>query len=100
MDPSFVRSFARRLAAGAISALALGSSALTTPAVANPVAIHALISDWAYLGNDATPPSQAECFGDTRRCLNPAAMANWYNYGSLHALGNNGQGKTIAVVDS
>lgn len=100
MDPSFVRSFARRLAAGAISALALGSSALTTPAVANPVAIHPLISDWAYLGNDATPPSQAACIAVNRRCFNPAAMANSYNYASLHTLGNNGQGKTIAVVDS
>jgi subtilase family serine protease len=100
MDPSFVRSLARRLAAGAISALALGSSALTTPAVVNPVAIHPLISDWAYLGNDATPPSQAACIAVNRRCFNPAAMANSYNYASLHALGNKGQGKTIAVVDS
>src|SRR5207302_3373787 len=28
------------------------------------------------------------------------AMANSYSSGGLHALGNNGQGKTIAVVDS
>jgi subtilase family serine protease len=100
MDLSFVRSLAHRLAVGAISALALGSSALTTPAVVNPVAIHPLISDWAYLGNSATPPSQAACNTIGRRCFNPAAMANSYNYASLHALGNKGQGKTIAVVDS
>src|SRR2546425_2689572 len=100
MDPSFVRSLARRLAAGAISALALGSSALTAPAVVNPVAIHPLISDWAYLGNSPTPPSQAACNAVSRRCFNPTAMANSYNYAVLHALGNKGQGKTIAVVDS
>jgi len=100
MDPSFVRSLARRLAAGAISALALGSSALTAPAVVNPVAINPLISDWAYLGNSVTPPSQAACNAVARRCFNPTAMANSYNYAVLHALGNKGQGKTIAVVDS
>jgi len=100
MDPSFVRSLGRRLAAAAISALALGSSALTGPAVVNPVAIHPLISDWAYLGNDGTPPSEAACNAVGRRCFNPTAMANSYNYAVLHALGNRGQGKTIAVVDS
>jgi subtilase family serine protease len=100
MDPSFVSSLARRLAAAAISALALGSSALTAPAVVSPVAIHPLVSDWAYLGNSATPPSQAACIAVGRRCFNPMAMANSYNYAVLHALGNQGQGKTIAVVDS
>jgi subtilase family serine protease len=103
MDPSFVRSLARRLAAGAISALALGSTAFTTPVVVNSVnsvAVHPLISDWAYLGNDGTPPSQAACIAVSRRCFNPAAMANSYNYAGLHAAGNQGQGMTIAVVDS
>jgi subtilase family serine protease len=100
MDPSFARSLVSRFAAGAISALVIGSSALTAPAVVNPVAIHPLISDWAYLGNDATPPSQAACIAVSRRCFNPAAMANSYNYASLHAAGDKGQGKTIAVVDS
>src|SRR5438309_3848432 len=100
MDQFFVRSLGRRFAAAAISALALGSSALTAPAVVNPVAIHPLVSDWAYLGNSGTPPSQAACNAVGRRCFNPTAMANSYNYAGLHALGNNGQGKTIAVVDS
>src|SRR6266576_5810181 len=100
MDPFFVRSLGRRLAAAAISALALGSAALTAPAVVNPVAIHPLISDWAYLGNSVTPPSEAACNAVARRCFNPSAMANSYNYAALHALGNKGQGKTIAVVDS
>ena len=100
MDPFFVRSIGRRLAAAAISALALGSSALTAPAVVNPIAIHPLVSDWAYLGNSGTPPTEAACNAVGRRCFNPTAMANSYNYAVLHALGNRGQGKTIAVVDS
>ena len=58
------------------------------------------ISDWQYLGNDGTPPSQTACNAVGRRCFNPAAMANSYDYASLHNLGNEGQGKTIAIVDS
>jgi subtilase family serine protease len=83
-----------------MSAVALGSSALATPVVVNPVAIHPLISDWAYLGNSVTPPSEAACNAAGRRCFSPAAMAASYNYAVLHALGNKGQGKTIAIVDS
>src|SRR5438445_4973129 len=100
MDRFFVRSLGRRFATAAIGALALGSSALTAPAVVNSVAIHPLISDWAYLGNSVTPPSEAACNAVSRRCFNPTAMANSYNYAVLHALGNKGQGKTIALVDS
>jgi subtilase family serine protease len=35
-----------------------------------------------------------------RRCFSPEAIANAYNFAGLHAAGNMGQGKTIAVVDS
>src|SRR6266849_5829823 len=59
-----------------------------------------LISDWVFVSADATPPSQAACVARNRRCFNPAAMANSYDYAVLHAAGNKGQGKTIAVVDS
>jgi subtilase family serine protease len=100
MDVPIGRSLARRLAAGVISGLALVSPAFTTPAVPNPVAVHPLIGDWAYLGNDGTPPSQAACNAVNRRCFNPAAMANSYNYAGLHNAGFQGQGITIAVVDS
>src|SRR5436309_5022574 len=59
-----------------------------------------LISDWVFVSADGTPPSQAACAAVARRCFNPSAMANSYDYAVLHAAGNNGQGKTIAVVDS
>jgi hypothetical protein len=58
------------------------------------------ISDWQYLGNDGTPPSQAACNAVGRRCFDPSAMANSYDYAGLHASGNEGQGTTIAIVDS
>src|SRR5438105_4515382 len=100
MDPSFVRVFLRRLAAGGISAIAIGSASLSTPAVVSSVAIHPLVSDAVFISADGTPPSEAACNAVGRRCFNPTAMANSYNYAGLHASGNNGQGKTIAVVDS
>ena len=59
-----------------------------------------LISDWVFVSAGTTPPSQAACAAAARRCFNPAAMANSYDYAVLHAAGNMGQGKTIAVVDS
>src|SRR5256886_16514834 len=59
-----------------------------------------LISDWVFVSADANPPSQAACAAVARRCFNPAAMANSYDYAVLHAAGNKGEGKTIAVVDS
>src|SRR5204863_1027005 len=59
-----------------------------------------LISDWVFVSADGNPPSQAACAAVARRCFNPSAMANSYDYAVLHAAGNNGQGKTIAVVDS
>jgi subtilase family serine protease len=100
MDSSFVRTLAHRLATSAIGGLAIGSMAFGTPVVANPVAITPQISDWAYLGNSGTPPSEAACNAVGRRCFSPTAMANSYNYAGLHAAGDLGQGKTIAVVDS
>jgi subtilase family serine protease len=100
MDPGFVRVFLRRLAAGGISAIAIGSAGFSTPAVVSSVAIHPLVSDAVFVSADANPPSQAACNAVHRRCFNPAAMANSYNYAGLHDLGNKGQGRTIAVVDS
>jgi subtilase family serine protease len=63
-------------------------------------AVQPTISDWQYLSASGTPPSQAACNAVGRRCFDPAAMANSYNYAGLHRLGNEGQGKTIAIIDS
>jgi subtilase family serine protease len=100
MDVPIVRSLARRLATGAITAMAIGSTALSAPITGSSLAIRPMIDDFAYLGDSVTPPSEAACNAAGRRCFSPAAMATSYNYAVLHALGNKGQGKTIAIVDS
>lgn len=58
------------------------------------------IAEWQFLSASTTPPTEAACFAVNRRCFDPAAMANSYNYAGLHAAGNEGQGITIAIVDS
>jgi subtilase family serine protease len=57
-------------------------------------------TDWQFITSSTTPPSEAACNAVGRRCFNPAAIANSYNYASLHAAGNQGQGITIAIVDA
>jgi subtilase family serine protease len=100
MDVPIVRSLARRLAAGAITAMAIGSTALSVPITGSSLAIRPMIDDFVYLGDSVIPPSEAACNAVGRRCFNPHAMAVSYNYAGLHALGHKGQGKTIAIVDS
>lgn len=93
-----------RLRLAFIASLLLGVIALSgsagvarssSPAVFRPAA-----SDYQLLTSSTTPPSQAACVAQGRRCFNPASMANSYNYASLHAAGNEGQGKTIAIFDA
>src|SRR2546423_12850860 len=85
----------------ALVAAAAGSGGLSRASAANQgFNVLPLISDWVFVSTDANPPSQAACAAVARRCFNPFAMANSYDYAVLHAAGNKGQGKTIAVVDS
>jgi subtilase family serine protease len=88
------------VALAALAALVGLGGASSGAAAASGTAVRPLVSDWQYLGNSGTPPSQAACNAVGRRCFSPGAMANSYNYAALHASGNQGQGKTIAVVDS
>jgi len=65
------------------------------------VALRPLLDDPAFVSSaGAAPPTQAQCNAIGRRCFAPAAMANSYDYAALHAAGNEGQGKTIAIIDS
>src|SRR3989442_15331784 len=97
---SFVRSTMRHLALLALGAATLVPVALGTTAAAVGPVVHPLVSDWQFLSSSTTPPSQAACNAVGRRCFNPMAMSNSYNYASLLAAKNEGQGKTIAIVDS
>jgi subtilase family serine protease len=89
----------RRALAGVTGAMLAVPGIAVFPAAAG-VVIHPADSDWAYFGNSGTPPSQAACNAVARRCFSPEAMANSYDYAGLHAAGIQGQGKTIAIVDS
>src|SRR5256886_16008308 len=103
MFRSVVRSAVRRIAPLAMAATALATPLASSPTVNTAATLpipHPLISEALFLKADANPPTQADCNSVSRRCFNPAAMANSYNYAVLHALGHQGQGKTIAVVDS
>ena len=96
---SFLQSAMRRLALLALG-MALGPVVLSTTAVAAGPVVNPLVSDWQFLSSGTAPPAQSACNAVGRRCFNPAAMSNSYNYASLLKGGNEGQGKTIAVVDS
>ena len=56
--------------------------------------------NYAFLGNSATPPTQAQCASVGRRCFTPQAIQAAYNVGPLYAQGYTGKGMTIAIVDS
>lgn len=90
--------------AGVLAAVAgltgAGGTAVAIQATSALPAVAPTISDWQFLSASTTPPSQADCNSIARRCFDPSAMANSYDYASLLADGNEGQGKTIAVVDS
>jgi subtilase family serine protease len=83
---------------GAATLAAAGLSGAPQAASASPIL--PTVSDWQFVSGSTTPPSQAACNGVGRRCFDPFAMANSYNYASLHAAGNEGQGEIIALVDS
>ena len=72
-----------------------GASSAATNAVFQPA-----VAEWQFVSGSTTPPTEAQCYSVGRRCFTPQSMANSYNYASLLAGGNQGQGKTIAVVDS
>src|ERR1700693_5385062 len=86
-------------ALGAATAVLVGGGGTSIAAVGGATAFHPTVSDFQFLSAGTAPPSQAACNAFGRRCFNPTAMANSYDYASLLAAGNEGQGKTIALVD-
>jgi subtilase family serine protease len=86
------------------AAILIGAGGIPTAApkavASGPSAIRPAVSDWQFVSAGTAPPSQSACNAIGRRCFDPAAMAASYDYASLLAGGNEGQGKTIALVDS
>jgi subtilase family serine protease len=58
------------------------------------------VSDYAFISGSATPPTAAQCASAGRRCFTPLAIQAAYNMGPLYANGDEGQGSTIAIIDS
>jgi subtilase family serine protease len=88
-------------AIGALSALSLGPMATVTAGAAAhlPLPVPA-VSDFQQLSTGVLPPLQADCASVGRRCFSAVPMQNSYNLGPLYAAGNEGQGMTIAIIDS
>ena len=80
------------LVAATLAATPVQGAATTMP---RPMAI-----DFQQVSAALTPPSEAQCNALGRRCFAPAALENAYNLNALYAAGNQGQGMTVAVVDS
>jgi len=83
---------AAALAGGPAGSAALASSSLPTPVPA--------VSDYQLLSSSTTPPTESDCFAVGRRCFTPTSMQNSYNLAPLYAAGHEGQGVTIAIIDS
>lgn len=90
--------FVITIAALAGATTAIGGTAAKSGALG--AVIHPTVSDWQFLSSTQLPPSQSACNAVGRRCFNPAAMANSYNYTLDHTNGVDGSGTTIAIVDS
>src|SRR5690348_12460361 len=59
-----------------------------------------MFSDAQLISANATPPSEAQCFSAGRRCFSAAAIESSYNLVPLYQAGLQGQGVTIAIIDS
>ncbi len=61
---------------------------------------HPVVSDYEQVSTSETPPTQAQCASAGRRCFAPQAIRASYNLLPLYAAGEDGRGRTIAIVDS
>src|SRR5215468_9707634 len=95
-----VRSVVRFIALLVLSLATSVPAVASTAMVVSSPAIVPLVSEWEFLSGSVVQPSKAACNAVGRRCFTPNAMHNSYNYASLLAAGNQGQGKTVAIVDS
>ena len=95
----------RLLAVCGATAIATTGAGLTGVAVSGAAtgslpAVMPALEDFQLLSSSVTPPSESDCFAVGRRCFTATAMENSYNLPPLYALGDKGQGVTIAIIDS
>jgi subtilase family serine protease len=95
----------RRLACRA-GVLAVGGAAMLAAGPAGSAAVSSLpmpvpaVAEYQFLSASTTPPTESDCFSVGRRCFTPTSMQNSYNLPPLYAADNEGQGMTIAIIDS
>src|SRR5438105_1106220 len=96
-----LRAGGRRAGIAAVSLMTLGlvTSGVAAPALSGP-GVRPVVSDFQIITQSEIPPTEAQCFSVGRRCFTPSSMQNSYNLAPLYALGDNGAGRTIAIVDS
>ena len=95
----FVRSVVQLAVIGAVG-LGAASASSQGPALHRLPAATPTITDSQLVSASTTPPSEAQCFALGRRCFTASSMQNSYNLGPLYAAGDEGQGVTIAIIDS
>jgi subtilase family serine protease len=88
------------LAFAGAAALGLGPAGAGIAATGNLPAPTPTIADYQFLNGSVTPPTEVNCFSVGRRCFTPTSMQNSYNLPPLYAAKDQGQGVTIAIIDS
>jgi len=89
------------IAGAAVAAAALVAVASHGASAAQALPLpHPTVSDYQQVGTGVTPPTQGQCASVGRRCFGATALQASYNLPPLYAEGNQGQGVTIAIVDS
>jgi subtilase family serine protease len=107
MEESVFHQYRRKAVRQAVTVTFVGAAALGLgPASAGIVAAGGLpapipaVSDYQFLSGSQTPPAETDCFSVGRRCFTPTTMQASYNMGDLYKANLNGQGMTIAIIDS
>ena len=83
-----------------MAALAGTAPASVLPMTSSLPAPVPAVTDYQLVASGTTPPTESACFAIGRRCFTAAAMENSYNLPALYAAGDEGQGVTIAIIDS
>jgi subtilase family serine protease len=100
LQPRFFVRSAFVVAVLAAATLGIASGGSQRSAAHGYPSVMPAITDSQLVSSALTPPSEAQCFAVGRRCFGATAMENSYNLGPLYAAGANGQGVTIAIIDS
>src|SRR5262249_61574888 len=82
------------------AALGLGPAGAGVVAASNLPAPVPGVGGYQSLSGSTTPPAESDCNSVGRRCFTPTSMQASYNLPPLYAAGDEGQGMTIAIIDS